>query len=234
MINSNSFSDNELEDISAHCFRATLAVKKYKEGGAILAQKALNHKNSGTTLSHYIKINERNIDINEENKYKNNKIIDSSFNYSGNNPYFLEGNLLSEEAEDSENEDSIEIDEYDKSEEKKLFNCNISKKYNEENKIFLNKKRNIKSIIKKDSLFSKKKEFNNLFESVLENSKNSNNEEIKIRKEALKESGRLFVPTVQTKKETYLSSEFVPGNIKTNDFEETDEKIINDIMFLYN
>lgn len=34
--------------------------------------------------------------------------------------------------------------------------------------------------------------------------------------------------TVQTKKETYLSSEFVPGNIKTNDLEETDEKIIND------
>lgn len=67
----------------------------------------------------------------------------------------------------------------------------------------------------------------NLLPKIL---KYSNNEEIKIIKEALKESGRLFVSTVQTKKETYLSSGFLPGNIKTNDFEETDEKIINDII----
>ena len=49
MMNSNSFQDNELEDISAFCFRATLAVKKYKEGSSILAQKPLNYKNYGTT-----------------------------------------------------------------------------------------------------------------------------------------------------------------------------------------
>jgi hypothetical protein len=98
MINFNSFPDNELEDISAHCFRATSAEKKYKEGGAIFSKKALNHKNSGTTLSHYIKINERNIVINEENKYKNNKIINSSFNFFINNPHLSKDNILSEEA----------------------------------------------------------------------------------------------------------------------------------------
>ena len=37
MISSNSFLDNDLEDISAHCFRATLIVNKYKEGGAFFA-----------------------------------------------------------------------------------------------------------------------------------------------------------------------------------------------------
>ena len=68
------------------------------------------------------------------------------------------------------------------------------------NKIFSNWKRNIKSIIEKDSLFSTRKEFNNLFESILENSKNSKNEVIKIIKEALKGSGRLFVPKVLTKR----------------------------------
>ena len=61
MINSNSFPHNKLEDISAFCLRDTLAVKKYKEVGDALAQKELNHKNSGTTLSHYIIINEKNI-----------------------------------------------------------------------------------------------------------------------------------------------------------------------------
>lgn len=97
--------------------------------------------------------------------------MDSSFNFFINNPHFSKDNLLSEEANDSEDDDSIEIDEHDKNEEQKLFNCNISKKYNEENKIFLNKKRIIKSITEKDSLFSTKKEFNNLFESITENSK---------------------------------------------------------------
>ena len=41
----------------------------------------MNHKNVGTTLSHYIKINDREIDWEEENKYKNNKTINSSFNF---------------------------------------------------------------------------------------------------------------------------------------------------------
>ena len=80
MISSKSFPENDLEDISAHCFRATLAVNKYKEGGAFISQNALNNKKVETTLAHYIKINERDIDLKEENKYKNNKTIISSFN----------------------------------------------------------------------------------------------------------------------------------------------------------
>ena len=35
MVESKAFPNNDLENISAHCFRATLAVKKYKEEGAI-------------------------------------------------------------------------------------------------------------------------------------------------------------------------------------------------------
>ena len=70
MINSESFPENDLEDISANCFRATLAVNKYKHGEAIIAQKAMNHKNVGAALSHYIKINDREIDLEEERKYK--------------------------------------------------------------------------------------------------------------------------------------------------------------------
>ena len=35
MIQSGAFPKNDLESISAQCFRATLIVKKYKEGGAL-------------------------------------------------------------------------------------------------------------------------------------------------------------------------------------------------------
>ena len=81
MIDSKAFPINDLENISAHCFRATLAVKTYKQSGALEAQKVLNHKNVTTTLSHYIKINDRGINLNEEKKYKNNKILNSAFNF---------------------------------------------------------------------------------------------------------------------------------------------------------
>ncbi len=81
MIDSKAFPENDLENISAHCFRATLAAKKYREGGAITAQRALNHKNASTTLSHYIKINDRGIELDEEKQYIKNKNINSDFNF---------------------------------------------------------------------------------------------------------------------------------------------------------
>ena len=37
MINSNSFPDNDLEDISAHCFSETLAINKYSHEETIFA-----------------------------------------------------------------------------------------------------------------------------------------------------------------------------------------------------
>ena len=66
MVDSNSFPKNDLENISVHCFRATLDVKKYKKGGILEAKKALNHKNPSSTLSHYIKNNERGLDLKEK------------------------------------------------------------------------------------------------------------------------------------------------------------------------
>ena len=63
MIDSKVFPNNDLENISAHCFRATLAVKKYLEGGVATVQRALNHKKVSTLLSHYIKINDRGIEL---------------------------------------------------------------------------------------------------------------------------------------------------------------------------
>ena len=48
-----------MRNISAHCFIATLAIKTYKQSGALEAQKVLNQKNVITALSHYIKANDR-------------------------------------------------------------------------------------------------------------------------------------------------------------------------------
>ena len=105
MISSKSFPENDLEDISAHCFRATLAVNKYKEGWAFFAQNALNHKKVETTLAHYIKINERDIDLKEENKYKNNKTIISSFNFFDGKENLQEDTSSNNEDQEMENMD---------------------------------------------------------------------------------------------------------------------------------
>lgn len=138
MVNSGAFPINEFESISAHCFRATLAVKKYKEGGAISAQKALNHKNVGTTLSHYIKVNEREIDINEENNYINNNKIKASFDFSNKNNQNYCKDVLIEESEESEDSNSIISLKKDETIEEKLFSLCLSNQYKKENKKFLN------------------------------------------------------------------------------------------------
>ena len=149
MIDSNAFPINDIEDISAHCFQATLAMKKFKERGVIAAQKALNHKNYNITLSHYIKINDRELDINEEDKYKINKMINKTFN-------IYEENDLCEEIESNDDiNNSSENFFFDNSNkvdymmEKKIFSSNVENPSVIENNLFLSKKRKLKKETKK-------------------------------------------------------------------------------------
>ena len=123
MISSNSFSNNDIKDISAHCFRATLAINKYKEGGAFFAQAALNHKKVEILLAHYIKVNERNIDLKEESKYKKDKTIASSFNF------FDDKERLQEDSSSNDEEEEL------------LFSLDYSNLLNEEKQCFWEKKK---------------------------------------------------------------------------------------------
>ena len=142
MIESKAFPKNDLENISAHCFRATLAVKKYREGGALKAQKSLNHKNASTTLSHYIKINDRGLELEEEKQYKNNAILNAAFNYFNSSD---ENDLESYSSNESNLSDDFSDDNLDgnnKNEGKNLFEINFSKiSLDDDKKEFLRRKR---------------------------------------------------------------------------------------------
>ena len=127
MIQSGAFPKNDLENISAHCFRATSAVKKYKEGDALKAQKELNHKNVSTTLSHYIKINDRELDLNEEKKYKHNTILDSAFNFFNDSDNNNSESSSSNESNLSDDFSEDNLDDFNKNEEENLFKINFSK-----------------------------------------------------------------------------------------------------------
>lgn len=124
-------------------------MKKFKERGVIAAQKALNHKNYNITLSHYIKINDRELDINEEDKYKINKMINKTFN-------IYEENDLCEEIESNDDiNNSSENFFFDNSNkvdymmEKKIFSSNVENPSVIENNLFLSKKRKLKKETKK-------------------------------------------------------------------------------------
>ena len=79
-----------------------MAVNKYREEGLFEAKKALNHKNISTTLSHYFKINERNIDLKEETKFQNNKEVNNIFNFYDKDKNYIDNNSYYEESESSE------------------------------------------------------------------------------------------------------------------------------------
>ena len=49
-------------------------------------------------------------------------------------------------------------------------------------------------------------------------------------KNTLKESNRLFIPIIESKRNSYLSSEFIPENIKQNEYFESNEDIIKNII----
>ena len=231
MISSKSFPENDLEDISAHCFRATLAVNKYKEGGAFIAQNALNHKKVETTLAHYIKINERDIDLKEENKYKNNKTIISSFNFFDGKENLQEDTSSNNEDQEMENMDLMKEDKFTEKDEDLIFDSDGKNLLDEEKAMFVGKKRKLKdSIITNDELISSKRTYENLFDSILDNSKKTENEQEEIIKNALKESNRLFVPTIQPKRISYLSSVFIPENVKQEECLEPDGDIVNKII----
>ena len=125
MVDSNSFPKNDLENISAHCFRATLAVKKYKKGGILEAKKALNHKNPSTTLSHYIKINERGLDLKEEKKYKPNITLNSAFNFFDNDNKKKLWDYSSDESNLSDDFSEDNLGENTKDVEENLFKINF-------------------------------------------------------------------------------------------------------------
>ena len=168
MINSKAFPDNGLKNISAHCFRATLAVIKFKEEGLFEAKKSLNHKNISSTLSHYIKINERNIDLKEETKFQNNKEINNIFNFYDKDKKYIDNNSYYEESESSEEFNSKNLNNNIEKKEQKLFLRTFNKKSFKENKIFINKKRNRKE----DNSGKANKNLNNIkndiFDSVLD------------------------------------------------------------------
>ena len=147
MISSNSFLDNDLEDISAHCFRATLIVNKYKEGGAFFAQEAFNHKKVETTLAHYIKVNERNIDLKEESKYKKDKAIISSFNFFNDKERLQEDSSSNDEEQEEENIDITEKDKFSDKNKELLFSLDYSNLLREEKTMFLGEKRKFKDIL---------------------------------------------------------------------------------------
>ena len=236
MVGSKAFPNNDLENISAHCFRATLAVKKYKEGGAIEAQKILNHKNVSTTLSHYIKINDRGIELNEEKRYKHNKKLKTNFDFfNKNNEYDLEKSS-SEESNLSDDFSYDNIDGKNKDEEEKLFTQTIPKP--NVNTMFLNKKRNL-IISEVIPIKEKTKENNNnFFDSILEEKYDSQYKEKSNIKNILKECGRFFVTVVESKKEQYQLSKYVKIENKSkilnqSDFEEINDTLVNNKIGIF-
>ena len=185
MISSKSFPENDLEDISAHCFWATLAVNKYKEGGAFIAQNALNHKKVETTLANYIKINERELDLKEENKCECNKAIISSFNFFDGKENIQEDSSSNDEDQEMENMDLMKEDKFIEKDEDLIFASGSKNLLDEEKAMFFGKKRKLKdSIILNNELNSLKKSYKNLFKSIFDNSKKTENEQEEIIKNA--------------------------------------------------
>ena len=230
MIESKAFPNNDLEDISAHCFRATLAVKKFKESGALAAKEALNHKRISTTLSHYIKINERNLELYEEKKYMNNRRINSAFKFNSKEKRETieqnsseDSNLSDESNNPSSNLNKEEIED-------DLFSINYETEYKEENNLFLRRKRKQeKSIEKKEKKSYIVKENDLIFTSPLDESLEKENLEKQFVKDALLESGRTFLSSVENKKESYNCANYSKSyiDLKAND---SNSKIINDII----
>ena len=234
MIQSGAFPKNDLENISAHCFRATLAVKKYKEGGALKAQKELNHKNVSTTLSHYIKINDRELDLNEEKKYKHNTILDSAFNFFNDSDNNNSESSSSNESNLSDDFSEDNLDDFNKNEEENLFKINFSKfPLDSDKKNFLQRKRNLSEnefdIKTKNNLSEDHLKY---FESVLQEPDNYELEEKNNIHNFLMECGRILVTKIESKKEQYQSSKYaktegkinIPDGINSNELNTLLEK----------
>ena len=230
MIKSRAFPNNDFEDISAHCFRATLAVKKYKSSGLEAAKKALNHKKMSTTLFHYIKENERELNLYEEKNYEYNQMINSVFKWSKNS--------LDDTKNNNQKTDTIDLDEYNinSSEEdslenyNNLFDVNFEKEMKYENKVFLNKKRARKSFINK---YKNKREGEikyNLFNSILDESLENQNKEQRFIINALKDSGRIFTPCIESNKKSYQFADYAKLTIKSEEDNEILQKEINDLL----
>lgn len=232
MIESKAFPKNDLENISAHCFRATLAVKKYREGGALKAQKSLNHKNVSTTLSHYIKINDRGLELEEERQYKNNEILNTAFNYFNDSDKNDSENYSSNESNLSDDFSEDNLEDTNKNEEKDLFELNFSKfPLNNNNNKFLKRKRLLykdKTGTDKNNIFEKTHK--KYFESILQEPENSNLKEKNFIKNILMECGRIFTTKIESKKEQYQFSKYAKNLKKRNSLDDIDGKDLNSLF----
>lgn len=231
MIDSKAFPKNDLENISAHCFRATLAVKTYKQEGAIEAQKALNHKNINTTLSHYIKINDRGIDINEEKKYKNNKILNSAFNFFEN--YSKDdsdsSSSINSDLSDDYSEDNNRSNNLD--DEETLFKLNINNIDKKEKIKFLERKRKSKNkIITNSENKNKNQDSKKFFDSILQDLDGDKLKEKENIKKILLECGRNFIPKIEAKKIQYQYSKFAKNRGIQNSLSNKDITQIKEIL----
>lgn len=131
MQESKAFHVGEKETLSSHCFRATLAVKKYKEAGIKMAKEALGHQHESTTINNYLRIEDHNLEINEEENYKNDLKLKKIFNI---NCRTTVDNNSEDYINDSESSYSIDKNETKKSlkedsQETNLIEKNILENY---------------------------------------------------------------------------------------------------------
>lgn len=96
-------------------------------------------------------------------------------------------------------------------------------------KIFLNKKRNFDSNeLTYENLTDNGKD--NLFQSILQKPNDSEEKNISIINNILKECGIFFVPKIEYKKEQYISSKFPLNKKYQNDINDSNLKKINDVI----
>ena len=197
----------------------------------LAAQEALNHKRLSTTMSHYIKENKRELNLYEEKKYKNNKMINSAFKWNKNS-------LGNSNNNNNKNADYIDSDEYNinYSEEdsmedyNNLFDINFEKEVNFENKVFLNKKRAKKNFETEYKDKRGRENKYNLFNSILDESLENLKKEKVFIINALKDSGRIFIPYIESSKKSYQYADYAKLTIISEEDNEIFQKEGNDLL----
>ena len=79
---SNCFEKRENETITAHMFRVTHAVNIFSKFGLEMAAHELNHSRTSTTNQHYLKIEERDLLNDEEERLFNQEIDEVLFGHN--------------------------------------------------------------------------------------------------------------------------------------------------------
>ena len=218
---SQCFDKKENETISAHMLRATHAINVFQKYGLEMAAKELNHSRISTTAQHYLKVEDRGLLANEEEKLFFNDIDEILF--GKNNIDIKEPKPLKKvkikTLEKTKNEykinsqsleldlDDPELDNDDNSLFDHIFDIKSFSKINQQNAynkdIFLNKKRN-------------KEKNENIKENLLEKEIHINYEnfikENKIQFSEIKIIEKKFVPKIGAKKSEKNLNEFLKNN----------------------